>query len=140
MKQLLSHLLFRFTTGLIVLGFLLAGGIAFDLAARGRHRHPIRPEWRLPGADPDRGRQAILDHGCGACHEIPGVRGATGRVGPKLDDIRHQIYLGGVLTNSPQHLADWVRNPRQFNPQTAMPDLDVTERESRDIAAFLFTR
>lgn len=139
MKVPFSRVLFRFTTSLVALGGLLAAGVAFDLGVRGRHRYPLRTDWHVAGTDPIRGRQAILNHGCGACHVIPGVRGATGRVGPKLEEIRHQIYLGGVLTNSPRNLAEWIRKPREFHPDTAMPDLGIGEQEARDIAAYLYS-
>jgi len=96
------------------------------------------PVWSVQGGDQRRGRQAILKYGCHACHVISSVREATGRVGPKLEDIEEQIYLGGVLPNHPENMVRWIRNPREFSPETAMPDLGVTEQDARDIAAFLY--
>ncbi|MEX0717838.1 MAG: c-type cytochrome [Planctomycetaceae bacterium] len=123
----------------IVLGTaILAGVVAFDLAARGRHRARPEPVVSLPEADAERGRQAIVAHGCGACHRIPGIRRATGRVGPSLEDFRHQMFVAGMLPNTPANVADWIDDPLAINPRTAMPDLGVTEEEARDIAAYLF--
>jgi cytochrome c1 len=33
----------------------------------------------------------------------------------------------------------WLREPQAVHPGTAMPDLDVSERDARDIAAYLGT-
>jgi cytochrome c1 len=33
----------------------------------------------------------------------------------------------------------WLRFPQQVAPRTAMPNLGVTERDARDIAAYLAT-
>jgi hypothetical protein len=33
----------------------------------------------------------------------------------------------------------WLRTPQEVNPRTAMPDLGVSERDARDMAAYLYT-
>jgi cytochrome c len=67
------------------------------------------------------------------------VRGANGLVGPPLDRIGARIYLGGALTNTPENLIRWIRDPRGVDPRTAMPSLGVGEQDARDIAAYLYT-
>jgi len=47
--------------------------------------------------------------------------------------------LAGKLTNTPQNLIRWIRDPRGIEPSTAMPNMGVTEQAGRDIAAFLYT-
>lgn len=111
-------------------------GIYFALA--GSHRLPVAPEWYVRGGDPARGRVAIEQYGCGACHVIPGIRTATGRVGPQLVDLREQAYVAGTLPHQPENLVTWIRQPQQVNPLTAMPNLEVTESDARDIAAYLY--
>jgi len=32
----------------------------------------------------------------------------------------------------------WIRGPQRFHPGSAMPDLGVSERDARDIAAYLY--
>jgi cytochrome c2 len=91
------------------------------------------------GGDPQRGRAAVERYGCGTCHTIPGVRGAEAQVGPPLDRIAGRMYLGGVLTNSPDNMMRWIRDPRAVDPLTAMPTLGVNDRDARDIASFLYT-
>lgn len=95
------------------------------------------PGWALIG-DPDRGRAMVGRYGCPACHEVPGVSG-NGFVGPPLDRMAARHYLAGRFPNVPQNMVEWIRFPRQLKPQTAMPDLGVTDRDGRDIAAYLYT-
>ena len=89
------------------------------------------------GGDPERGRLLLRQFGCGSCHRIPGVPAAKGNTGPPLDGIGRRVYLGGVLPNSPANMVDWIRDPRRFDPETAMPDLQVSEGHARDMVAYL---
>ncbi len=108
---------------------------------RTRTEGPVSPEVLvLPGADADRGRTAIGDHGCGACHVIPGIRNARGRVGPPLTGLRERGVIAGRLSNSGENLARWIRDPQTVSPGNAMPDLGLSEQEARDIAAYLLER
>jgi mono/diheme cytochrome c family protein len=94
---------------------------------------------RASGGDSERGRVAIRQYGCQTCHLIPGVTGADSLVGPPLNGIASRKYLAGVLTNTPEHMIEWLRNPQWISPLSAMPDLGVTERDARDIAEYLST-
>jgi mono/diheme cytochrome c family protein len=86
-----------------------------------------------------RGKQAINQYACVTCHAIPGIVGPNAPVGPPLAGVGSRLMLGGVLPNSPENMARWLRQPQKVAPLTAMPDLDVTERDARDIAAYLST-
>jgi mono/diheme cytochrome c family protein len=92
-----------------------------------------------PPVDRARGKTALQQYGCVACHEIPGIAGATARVGPPLGGIATRALLGGVLPNTPDNMVRWLRHPQAVDPPTAMPDLGVTHRDARDIAAYLAT-
>ncbi|MBW3599220.1 MAG: c-type cytochrome [Planctomycetes bacterium] len=100
---------------------------------------PLDAKWHVPVADADRGRLLIREYGCGACHTVPGAPGATGKVGPRLDELREKVYIAGVLPNSPPDLIMWIQSPQEADPRTAMPDLNVGERDARDIAAYLYS-
>ncbi|WP_332674559.1 c-type cytochrome [Aromatoleum sp.] len=89
------------------------------------------------GGDPDNGRLLLRQFGCGSCHRIPGVAAARGNVGPSLEGVATRVYLGGVLPNTPENMVRWIRNPKQFDPETAMPDLPIAEGQARDIVAYL---
>jgi cytochrome c len=91
------------------------------------------------GGDARSGRIEIRKYGCDTCHEISGVPGARGLIGPRLDGIGRRYYIAGELSNTPDNLMLWIEHPRQVEPHTAMPEMGVTEQDSRDIAAYLYT-
>lgn len=93
----------------------------------------------LTGGEPERGIAAIGQYGCGSCHDIPGIRGARGTIGPPLEGIASRSYLAGRLPNSPANMAHWIRQPQHVEPGTAMPDMGITETDARDITAYLYT-
>jgi cytochrome c len=93
----------------------------------------------VAGGDPDRGRVALDGFGCGACHLIPGIRGARGMVGPPLTMFARRAYIAGRLPNSPDNLVRWIQDPQAVDPETAMPDLDVVPAIAADMAAYLYT-
>jgi putative membrane protein len=94
---------------------------------------------QLTGGEPDRGRQVLRAYGCGACHTVPGVMGARGLVGPPLRGIGSRTFLAGQLPNTPENLKRWIRSPQSVAKGTAMPDLNVSEQDARDMAAYLYT-
>jgi cytochrome c len=91
------------------------------------------------GGNPDRGRGAIDQYGCGGCHTITEIRSARGKVGPPLDGIAGRVYIAGVVPNTPDALMAWILDPPSIDPKTAMPNTGVTQDDARDIAAFLYT-
>jgi cytochrome c1 len=91
------------------------------------------------GGDADRGRATLARLECGVCHVIPGVPGVRGHLGPSLAQYRHRVYLAGRFPNTPEVLVRWLLDPPSMLPDTAMPALDVTEAEARDMAAYLYT-
>lgn len=93
----------------------------------------------LTGGDPARGKDAITRYGCGACHDIPGVPGAEGKVGPPLSGIASRVVLAGKLANNVDNLERWIRDPQAIVPGVVMPEMGVTEADARDIAAHLET-
>jgi cytochrome c1 len=93
----------------------------------------------MTGGDPHKGRIAIERYGCQSCHTIPGIRGADGLVGPPLTKIASRVYIGGVLPNTPDNMIRWIRNPKEIDQLTAMPNTGVSEPDARDIAGYLYT-
>lgn len=118
---------------------LLASVVGFHFAVRGLGVPPLEPRRQVPVAVPTRGPALIQAYGCGACHRVPGVPLATGTVGPRLDQLNNKVYIAGILPGSPQNLTVWIMNPQEISPRTAMPDLDVSEQDARDIAAYLYS-
>jgi cytochrome c1 len=93
----------------------------------------------VPGGDAGRGERLIARYGCGSCHTIPGVAGATAMVGPPLTDWSERQYIAGTLVNEPENLIRWIRDPDAIEPGTVMPNLGLSEAEARDVAAYLYT-
>jgi mono/diheme cytochrome c family protein len=100
----------------------------------------VSPASQPPGgADPKRGIVALRQYGCATCHRIPGVVGADTPVGPTLDHLARRSFIAGVLPNDEQGLMRWLQSPQKLHPGSAMPDLAVTQRDARDMAAYLVT-
>jgi len=91
------------------------------------------------GGNAREGRTEIRKYGCNACHDISGVPGARGLIGPPLDGIGQRYFIAGELPNTPDNLMLWIQHPHAVEPHTAMPDMGVTQEDSRDIAAYLYT-
>ena len=93
----------------------------------------------MTGGNPERGAEAMRSYGCQSCHSIPGVTGAHALVGPPLAGIASRSYIAGVMSNTPTHMIEWLRNPPAIDSKTAMPNMHVSERDARDMAAYLYT-
>lgn len=89
--------------------------------------------------DAKAGERALYQYLCATCHQIPGIVGASKHVGPPLDGMAERKYIAGVLPNTEENMIRWLRNPRRIDPLSAMPDLGVTEKDARDMAAYLST-
>ena len=104
-----------------------------------QYDNPSGVAYEITGGNAERGKYAIERYGCGTCHTIPGIRAATGMVGPPLNRIASRTYIAGVLTNTPEHMRRWIKDPPGVDGLTAMPNLGVSERELVDIVAYLYT-
>lgn len=91
------------------------------------------------GGSPQRGEQVIMKYRCGACHTIPGIRGANGVFAPPLTALGQTSYIGGVIPNTPENLVRWIQSPPSVKPKTAMPALGLSKQQARDAAAYLET-
>lgn len=89
--------------------------------------------------DPERGRRALHQYACNACHVIPGVTGSDVHVGPPLAGIGSRRLIGGRLAGSPENLALWIARTHEVKPGTAMPQLGVPPRDARDMAGYLMS-
>jgi cytochrome c1 len=101
--------------------------------------HAADPAWIVAGGDARRAPALIRQLGCGACHLIPGVSNANGNVGPPLTRFGDRTYIAGMLGNSPSNLVRWIRDPQGVVPGNAMPNMEISDAQARDIAAYLYT-
>lgn len=81
----------------------------------------------------------MVRYKCGSCHTVPGIGGANGVFGPPLMAMGRRSYIAGNFPNSPDNMVHWIMNPKSMKPATAMPDLNLSEQQARDVAAYLYT-
>jgi cytochrome c len=96
-------------------------------------------EREVPGGDRRRGEQALQDYGCGYCHLIPGVDGASGVLAMPLIDWGDRQLIAGHFPNNVEYMVPWIQDPPGMLPSTAMPDLGVTTQDALDMTAYLFS-
>jgi cytochrome c oxidase subunit 2 len=80
-------------------------------------------ESKPAAASASRGAQLFQHLSCASCHQIRGTP-AHGRVGPDLTHFASRTTLGAVrLTNTPQNVGRWLRDPQGVKPGNKMPNL-----------------
>lgn len=114
-------------------------GLLVVLAMLGACEDEVPARLRVSGGDAERGRALIASYGCTACHAVPGVAAFVGTVGPSLAGFSRRAYIAGRLPNRPMMLTAWLRDPPSVDPETAMPDLGLSEAEALHVAAYLYT-
>ena len=92
-----------------------------------------------PAGDPHAQAKALIAANCIACHQVPGVRGAEGLVGPSLKGIARQQILAGHFVNSPDNMQRWLLHPQAMLPGNAMPEMRLTPAQARAISDYLYT-
>lgn len=126
----------RLLVSAIVAAVLIAVGLTITVYEGGMQE---APDHELAGASPEQGRKLFVKYGCGGCHVIKGVRGASGRVGPPLSHVGERAYIAGNLPNTPENLVLWIMNPQGVEPRTAMPNLGVTQEDAASMAAYIYS-
>lgn len=87
------------------------------------------------------GEQLMLTKGCGGCHTVAGVPGATGVAGPNLTNIVVRPTLAGDrLPMSAETMTRWLLDPHALKPETTMPRVGLSQQEAQDLTAFLFSQ
>jgi cytochrome c len=129
--------------------------VSFLAAASGRFAAPwlalavltgcdarVEPDLALrsvQGASAERGKALLDRYQCGSCHAVPGARTGSPLVASPLDGWGRRSYIAGVVPNTPHALQRWLQSPSSLRADATMPDLGVTERDARDIAAYLLS-
>jgi cytochrome c1 len=97
--------------------------------------------------DAERGRSLFMSSsitqpsGCGTCHTVRGVPGASGVVGPNLTNVSLRPTLAGdTIQNTPENMMRWIMDPPATKPGALMPKLNVTDAQARDLTAFLYSQ
>jgi cytochrome c len=119
---------------------LIAGAAAVGAATWQAGHQSQAVAVAMVGGDPARAPDLVRRYGCGGCHTIPGIPGGDGQVGGPLAGIGQRVYVGGVVTNSPENLVQWIVKPQSFSPRSAMPATGISEAEARDVATYLYSQ
>lgn len=131
-----SSLLFLAALFALAIGAAVAAGVI--LYAQTQQSARVRAEG-ITGGSAKAGKAAMLRYGCGGCHEIPGLPGAAGQVGPALASVATRAEIAGTLPNDPAAMQRWLMHPQRVVRGNGMPEQGVTPRDARDLAAYLYT-
>ena len=83
------------------------------------------------------GRGVFMSNACVSCHEIRGTV-ARGQLGPDLTHVGSRLTIGaGLLDNNLENLIRWIDATREVKPGALMPEVDLTEQQVRQLAAYL---
>jgi mono/diheme cytochrome c family protein len=106
-----------------------------------------RRPWQAPaGGDAARGGMLVESVGCLGCHlhtETFTDKDGKTRLA-RRDDFPLERHFGFNLTGvgtktHPAWLYNWVKNPKNYDPNAPMPSLRLTDQEAADITAYLMT-
>ncbi|MGZ4996812.1 MAG: cytochrome c oxidase subunit II [Methylobacter sp.] len=88
--------------------------------------------------DVNTGWKIFLDQ-CAGCHAVRGTE-ARGVHGPDLTHLNsRRLLAGGLLTNTPDHLVQWITHTQELKPGARMPSMALTAAEISSLSAFLST-
>ncbi len=45
-----------------------------------------------------------------------------------------------MVTNTPANMVQWIADLKAINPRTAMPVTGISDKQARDIAAYVYAR
>ena len=74
-------------------------------------------------------KQMLEEAGCFGCHEIK-VFNDIAKIGPELNRLSVKI--------TPDWLVRWVRNPKDYNSHTRMPNFRFSDHQAEAISAYLW--
>ena len=83
------------------------------------------------GGNADAGEKLFVSRGCRGCHSIGSTQRSLVTRAPDLAGI-------GVKVR-PEWLFDWLKSPRSYDPNTAMPQLALSDDDIRHLVAFLMS-
>ena len=99
----------------------------------------VKAQQQSASIETTEGRTAFFANSCVNCHTIRGTS-AQGKFGPDLTHLMSRETLGaGAVTITPDNLRAWVRDPQKFKAGCLMPNMQLTDQEVDQIAAYLQT-
>jgi cytochrome c len=132
--------LFRYRWLLLCTALLMGALATISLVIWNSQHQSRKLAVAMAGGDPARAPDIIRRFGCAGCHTIPGIPGGDGKVGGPLAGIKGKVFVGGVVTHTPENMIAWIVSPQSFSPRSAMPVTGISEAEARDVATYLYSR
>ncbi len=74
------------------------------------------------------GEETVKTVGCLSCHTVDGL---GSDFAPALDSVGNKV--------KPGYLRKWIENPREYDPDTSMPSLRLSNRELDNVVAYLMS-
>jgi cytochrome c oxidase subunit 2 len=96
-------------------------------------------EKAMPPTDPKakEGATAFLTAGCIACHRINGTPFQS-TIGPDLTHVGSRKHIAsGILDNTPENMARWIRDPQSVKPGAKMAKLELSDAQIDGLVAYL---
>ncbi|HEV8190365.1 MAG TPA: cytochrome c oxidase subunit II [Ktedonobacterales bacterium] len=83
--------------------------------------------------------QKIFSQKCVGCHLIDGVNQPNkAQIGPNLTHFgSRKLIAGYVLDNTPENLAEWLRDPQAVKPGNDMPNLHLSQGQIDALVVYL---
>jgi mono/diheme cytochrome c family protein len=75
-------------------------------------------------------KRLIAESGCFGCHEINGYLEMP-KIGPQLNQLTVKV--------TPDWLVRWIRNPKDYNLHTRMPNFKLTDQQAEAASAYLWS-
>ena len=99
--------------------------------------HQARPAAHPTNATERAGEQFFLAQTCANCHAVGGTT-ASPTAGPDLTHLAGRRQLAaGMVDNTPENLARWLKNPQQIKPGCQMPNFGLNDEQVAQLVAYL---
>lgn len=97
---------------------------------------PVYDDAAVPLGDAARGKQVFESVGCAGCHILDG-KAKRDDFFPTVNRLHGPNLVRTGSKVSRGWLYAWVKNPKQYFPETSMPNLRLTDQEAADVVAYL---
>jgi cytochrome c oxidase subunit 2 len=85
------------------------------------------------------GQHVFETQACANCHTIAGTA-AKGVFGPDLTHLMTRATIAaGAAANTPENLRSWLQNPNTIKSGALMPAMQLSDRETDEMMAYLET-
>jgi cytochrome c oxidase subunit 2 len=83
------------------------------------------------------GQRIFFAQTCANCHTIAGTS-ARANAAPNLTHLATRAQLGaGVMENSPEAVARWLKNPQAIKPRCQMPNFGLSDQQVTELTAYM---